>query len=88
MKLVVQMVAPKTNSLLLLYDDAQSICRKRHGLGFSLASVGVQAQGRTTILRLNYRNTREILSESGTRDDVGISEFVLSEFERGRNPLG
>ncbi|HGX92799.1 MAG TPA: DNA helicase II, partial [Candidatus Tenderia sp.] len=25
-------------------------------------SVGIQAKGRTTILRLNYRNTREILS--------------------------
>jgi len=29
---------------------------------FSFASVGIQAQGRTTILRLNYRNTLEILS--------------------------
>ena len=62
LKLVVQMVDPDSNSLLLLYDDAQSIYKKSSGLGFSLASVGVQAAGRTTILRLNYRNTREILS--------------------------
>lgn len=62
LQLVVQMVDEETNSLLLLYDDAQSIYKKRAGLGFSLASVGIQAQGRTTILRLNYRNTREILS--------------------------
>lgn len=61
LKLVVQMVDPESNSLLLLYDDAQSIYKKRPGMGFSLASVGIQAQGRTTILRLNYRNTREIL---------------------------
>jgi len=62
LKLVVQMVDPETNSLLLLYDDAQTIYRKQAGLGFSLSSVGVEARGRTTILRLNYRNTREILA--------------------------
>ena len=28
---------------------------------FDLKSVGIQAQGRTTILRVNYRNTNEIL---------------------------
>ena len=61
LKLVVQMVDPDTNSLLMLYDDAQSIYKNRTGLGFSLSSVGIQAKGRTTILRLNYRNTREIL---------------------------
>ena len=61
LKLIVQMIDPDTNSLLLLYDDAQSIYKKQSGLGFSLASVGIQAQGRTSILRLNYRNTREIL---------------------------
>jgi len=59
--LVAQMVDPETNSLLLLYDDAQSIYKRQSSLRFSLASVGIQAQGRTTILRLNYRNTREIL---------------------------
>ena len=62
LRLVVQMIDPDTNSLLLLYDDTQSIYKKRSGLGFSLSSVGIQALGRTTILRLNYRNTREILS--------------------------
>lgn len=62
LKLVVQMVDPETNSLLLLYDDAQSIYKKRHGLGFSLSSVGIEAKGRTTILKINYRNTREILT--------------------------
>ncbi len=61
LKLVAQMVDPVTNSVLLLYDDAQSIYKQKTGLGFSLSSVGIQAQGRTTILKLNYRNTREIL---------------------------
>lgn len=65
-RLVVQMVDPGTNSLLVLYDDAQAIYqnsgRSKAGLNFSFASVGIQAQGRTTILRLNYRNTLEVLS--------------------------
>lgn len=60
LKLVVQMVDSETNSLLLLYDDAQSIYG-RHRQKFTFKSVGVQAQGRTTILRLNYRNTAEVL---------------------------
>ncbi len=59
--LVVGMVDPDTNSLLLLYDDAQSIYAKKSRLDFSLSSVGIQARGRTTVLKLNYRNTDEIL---------------------------
>lgn len=54
LKLVVQMVDPETNALLVLYDDAQSIYGGRRRK-FSFKSVDVQAQGRTTILRLNYR---------------------------------
>jgi len=61
LRLVVQMVDSDTSSLLLLYDDAQSIYSKNGALDFSLSSVGVQARGRTTVLRLNYRNTDEIL---------------------------
>ncbi len=61
LKLVTQMVDPSSDSLLLLYDDAQAIYRKSRGLDFSLSSVGIKAAGRTSILRLNYRNTREIL---------------------------
>jgi hypothetical protein len=60
-KLVVQMVAPDSNHLLVLYDDAQSIFKRSNRPGFSFRSVGVQAQGRTTILKINYRNTRQIL---------------------------
>ena len=62
LKLVVQMVDPETNALLLLYDSAQSIYGKHKRLRFSFASLGIQARGRTTILRLNYRNTTEVLS--------------------------
>ena len=47
--------------LTVVGDDAQSIYKKR-SLKFPLSSAGIEARGRTTILRLNYRNTREILS--------------------------
>ena len=62
LKLVVQMVDAETNSLLVLYDDAQSIYAKQTRRKFSFASVGIDARGRTTILRLNYRNTQEVLA--------------------------
>jgi hypothetical protein len=61
LKLVTQMVDPTTNSLLVLYDDAQSIYERARTKQFSFKSVGIQAQGRTTILKINYRNTRQIL---------------------------
>ncbi|HUW54907.1 MAG TPA: 3'-5' exonuclease [Rhodanobacter sp.] len=61
-KLIVQMVDPATNSLLVLYDDAQNINGRIDRRKFTWKSLGVQAQGRTTILKLNYRNTLEILS--------------------------
>ncbi len=59
--LVAQMVDPEINSLLLLYDDAQSLYAKKGAAKFSFKRLGIQAQGRTTILRVNYRNTNEIL---------------------------
>ena len=62
LKLVAQMVDPATNSVLVLYDDAQSIYTEKAKRKFSFASVGIQAKGRTTILRLNYRNTTEVLA--------------------------
>lgn len=61
LQLVAQMVDASTNSLLVLFDDAQSIYAKDQRRKFSFKSAGIQASGRTTILRVNYRNTQEIL---------------------------
>ena len=82
LKLITQMVDPATNSLLVLYDDAQSIYERARSKQFSFKSVGIQAQGRTTILKINYRNTRQILQTANAiagdlltaedRDDDGI----------------
>lgn len=62
LNLVVQMVNQETNSLLVLYDDAQSINAPQKRRAFSFSQVGIQARGRTTILRLNYRNTSEVMA--------------------------
>jgi superfamily I DNA/RNA helicase len=97
-KLVVQMIHPDTNSLLVLYDDAQSIYNGPKKLRFSFSSVGVQAKGRTTILKLNYRNTAEILavarafaddllSPSDTEEDQAPTVLPMSAGRRGPKPL-
>jgi hypothetical protein len=78
LRLVTQMVDPSTNSLLLLYDDAQSIYERARSKQFSFKSVGVQAQGRTTILKINYRNTKQILQTANL-----IAADLLTADDRG-----
>jgi hypothetical protein len=75
LKLVTQMVDPETNSLLMLYDSAQDIYSKCKARSFSFKSVGIQASGRTTILRINYRNTRQILQTA----NIVTSKFITPE---------
>lgn len=65
------MIDPETNSLLVLYDSAQNIYGKSKARGFSFKSVGIQAAGRTTIFKINYRNTKQILQ---------IANRVAAEF--------
>ncbi len=98
LKLVVQMVNPQTSSLLVLYDDAQSIYDTRKKGKFSFKGVGIQAQGRTTILKVNYRNTHEILDFAAEfarqlltqeeSDEDGIPRLApVSAGRRGSKPL-
>ena len=66
----------------MLYDDAQIIYERSRSKQFSFKSVGIQAQGRTTILKITYRNTRQILQTASQiaadlltaqdKDDDGI----------------
>lgn len=97
-KLIVQMVNPDTKSLLVLYDDAQAIYQKHEKRHFSFSSVGVQAKGRTTILKLNYRNTAEILSVArafaaelltarNTEDDEAPTVQPMSTGRHGPPPV-
>ncbi|MBB3227711.1 hypothetical protein FHW69_002334 [Luteibacter sp. Sphag1AF] len=75
-KLIAQMVDPATNSLLVLYDDAQNIYGKATRRKFTWKSVGIDAVGHTTILKLNYRNTVEILAVAR-----GFAEALLDHRE-------
>ena len=61
LRIAAQMVSPETRSLLVLYDDAQSIYQSRRRK-FNFAAVGIEARGRTHVLRMNYRNTAEVLA--------------------------
>ena len=53
----------------------QSIYGKSKARSFSFKSVGIQASGRTTLLKINYRNTRQILQ---TANKVA-AEFLQPE---------
>jgi hypothetical protein len=48
---------PDQQDLVIVADSAQNIFRKN----FRWKDAGIRAQGRTRVLRVNYRNTREIL---------------------------
>jgi superfamily I DNA/RNA helicase len=86
-----RLVDKVTNSLLILYDDAQSIYQKKRKQ-FSFASVGIQAVGRTSILRFNYRNTSEILGLAArcaagmlvAKRDEKSDVAVVNPFSSGR----
>lgn len=80
------------NGLLLLGDGAQRI----YPGGFKLRQAGVEVRGRTTVLNVNYRNTREIASAAlavagdGEIDDLGEefrrNEQVADAQRRGGKP--
>jgi hypothetical protein len=86
-KLVVQMIDPQTNSLLLLYDDAQNIYGNKRK--FTWKSVGVEAAGRSTILKVNYRNPVEVLDfaysfvESYLDEGQGNEDFPFIHPDKG-----
>lgn len=81
-RLVVQMIDPHTNSLLLMYDSAQAIYDQKRKFP-SWASMGIQAQGRTTILKMNYRNTVELLTFAYTF----VREFLGEAAGEGEIPV-
>jgi superfamily I DNA/RNA helicase len=51
------LLEPGRDDVVIVADAAQNIFRRK----FSWKQAGIQAQGRSRILRINYRNTREIL---------------------------
>lgn len=57
LKFALGLLEPGHGDVVIVADAAQNIFRRK----FSWREAGIQAQGRTRILRKNYRNTREIL---------------------------
>jgi len=63
----------RSDGLLIVGDGAQRI----YPGGFTLRQAGVEVRGRTTVLRVNYRNTREVIETAiavtgaGEVDDLG-----------------
>ncbi len=55
--LVTDKTEPRPDELLVVGDGAQRI----YAGGFTLRQAGVEVRGRTSVLRVNYRNTTEIL---------------------------
>ena len=57
--LAAKMVNPDTRALMIVYDDAQAIYKGRKRPVWK--QLGIEAAGRTTVLKMNYRNTAQIL---------------------------
>lgn len=66
---------PDYQDLLVVADSAQNVFRRQ----FRWSDAGIKAQGRMQILRVNYRNTREIL-EFAQRMLVGDAAVAADEF--------
>jgi superfamily I DNA/RNA helicase len=73
----------KRDGLFIVGDGQQSV----YPGGYSLSSVGVDVKGRSSILRVNYRNTRQILDAA--RRVVGDRPFddLDEDLEPGRRDV-
>lgn len=73
---LVQALDPVTNSLFIVLDSSQTIYKRR----VSWRDIGIQIAGRTRFLRVNYRNTRPILSTAYTLiSDLDVSGTAVCE---------
>ena len=59
LSLAVKMVNPNTKAFMIAYDDMQAIYKGRRRPVWS--QLGIEAKGRTRVLKVNYRNTVQIL---------------------------
>lgn len=57
-KFLTALAGDGSNSLLIIGDGQQSV----YPGGFNLSEAGINVTGRSTVLKVNYRNTREILT--------------------------
>ncbi|MFT8312715.1 MAG: 3'-5' exonuclease [Clostridium sp.] len=66
---------PEHSHLMLASDGAQNLYNRK----YTLKSVGIKAAGRTTIMRENYRNTKEILDFAYTFLTEGMVQEKVDE---------
>lgn len=59
LSLAVKMVNPTTRAFMIVYDDMQAIYKGRGRPVWR--QLGIEAKGRTRVLKVNYRNTVQIL---------------------------
>ena len=75
---------PVNGDLLVVADSAQKVYKK----GFTWKAAGIQAAGRRTeILRVNHRNTREILQAAWAFRTAGVPAEDLKEAAEDENAL-
>ncbi|MCL8250605.1 UvrD-helicase domain-containing protein [Aeromicrobium fastidiosum] len=60
LKFLHELAGQATHQFLIMGDGQQSV----YPGGFTLSEAGINVTGRSTVLRLNYRNTREIVAEA------------------------
>ena len=75
------------SSVMILADAAQTL----YSRGFSWKQAGIQARGRTAILRKNYRNTRQIAEAAAYLLEQNVlmrssSEYVDPEWTQRQGP--
>ena len=81
--------ADPTDGLMVVGDGAQRI----YAGGFTLRQAGIDVRGRTTVLKVNYRNTRQIIDAAmavaGNQavDDLGDQQ-LRGDAEAGANRQG
>lgn len=97
LQLAARMVDPDTRSLFIVHDNAQSIYGNKKTPVWS--HPGIEAKGRTTVMKLNDRNTSEIrafarqfasaILAEPCEDEGGLSTTMLPESSgrRGVEPI-
>ena len=87
-RLLHALVGDEPDGLLLIGDGQQSV----YPGGFTLAEAGIAVTGRSTVLRVNYRNTRQVLDAAvalvagdSFQDLDGLDELGQRDLEVARS---
>jgi hypothetical protein len=82
LSLAVKMVNPNTKAFMIAYDDMQAIYKGRRRPVWS--QLGIEAKGRTRVLKVNYGNTVQILGLARriAEDAVGAPGVTADENSR------